>query len=111
MSLYHCLCGLACDDPDEFGDHFRLVFMPDGDTGNDGLTHAEITSPGDPRNVCSCGLAADDPSELDDHFLMVFTPADSIGTDGLKHIPADPKRFRVTGPGALLFPDDQDTSP
>jgi hypothetical protein len=100
MSLFHCLCGFANDDPDEFGDHFRLAFMRDDDTGTDGTDHAEITSPGDPRNICSCGFASSDPRDLDDHFLLVFTPPDAIGTDGHKHIPADlasAERFRVTG--------------
>jgi hypothetical protein len=103
MSLYHCLCGAATDDPDEFGDHFRFAFACTSDTGNDGLVHAEITSPGEARNVCSCGLATDDPRKLDDHLLIVFTTPDGVGADGLKHIPIDtaaPDRFQVTGPGS-----------
>jgi len=103
MSLFQCLCGFAHDDPDEFGDHFRFAFMRDDDTGTDGLTHTEITTPDDTSNVCSCGYATDEPRELDDHFLLVFTPLDAVGADGLRHVLADhasAERFRVTGLGS-----------
>jgi hypothetical protein len=42
MSALHCSCGFACDSPDEFGDHTRLVFARDDDIGTDGQAHAEL---------------------------------------------------------------------
>jgi transposase InsO family protein len=38
VSRYHCSCGFAIDDPDEFGDHYRLAFAPDDDIGTDRRT-------------------------------------------------------------------------
>ena len=36
MSVFHCSCGFAIDDPDEYGDHIRLAFARDDDIGTDG---------------------------------------------------------------------------
>lgn len=102
MSHFHCSCGFAIDDPDEFGDHFRLSFAPGDDIGTDGHAHTELTdeyaratgrypaSAPLPRQVCSCGYATDDTAEFDDHMLMVFITPDGIGDDGEKHVPSDP---------------------
>jgi hypothetical protein len=114
MSGFHCSCGFAVDDADEFGDHLRIVFAPDDDTGTDGQVHAEVTggyargtgrfpagSPL-PRHVCRCGFAADDTAEFDDHLLLVFVPPDGIATDGDRHVavnPAIPHRLLIEGLG------------
>jgi hypothetical protein len=97
-----CSCGHAAGDPDEFGDHFRLVFDPPGDTGNDGRAHAELAAgharaalglPAGvplPRHACACGFASEDTAQFDDHLLTAFTPADRVGSDGQRHVPAGP---------------------
>ena len=93
MSLFHCACGFASDDADEFGDHQRLAFARDDDIGTDGQAHADLADhrvPGAPRHACACGLQTDDTAEFDDHLLMAFIPPDNIGSDGDKHVPADP---------------------
>jgi hypothetical protein len=102
MSRYHCSCGFVINDPEEFGDHYRLVFAPDDDTGTDGRVHAELV--GDharatgpypdtvslPRHVCACGFATDDTPEFDDHLLTAFITPDGIGNDGDEHMPLEP---------------------
>jgi hypothetical protein len=105
VSLFHCSCGFAIDDPDELGDHFRRVFTPDGDTDACGRLHVELADDCAPRaalpaagHVCSCGYATDDASAFDDHFLLAFAPPDHIGTDGRRHSvmdPATPDRWHV----------------
>lgn len=96
MSVYHCSCGFAIDDADEFGDHLREVFDRPGDLGADGRVHAEVTgvtSGADrrqPWHVCACGFETGDTAEFDDHALLVLIPPDNTGTDGTKHIPVDP---------------------
>ena len=103
MSLFHCSCGFAIDDPDELGDHFREVFAPEDDTGTDGCIHAELAdSFSDAGRACSCGFATKDAGELDDHFLVLFVPSDHIGTDGRRHSvvdPATPDRWHVARGG------------
>jgi hypothetical protein len=101
VSLFHCSCGFAVDDPDELGDHFREVFTPDDDAGTDGRVHAELADDAAQRaghpaaaHVCSCGLATNDASDFDDHFLLAFIPPDHAGTDGRRH-PATPDRWHV----------------
>ena len=101
MSALHCSCGFACDSPDEFGDHTRLVFARDDDIGTDGQAHAELAGEHSPsllRHSCACGFQTDDTPEFDDHLLIVFIPADSIGNDGERHVPVDtatPIRWHV----------------
>lgn len=91
MSVYHCECGFAINDADEFGDHLREVFDRDDDTGIDGRVHAEVTPPGQRQPlVCACGFQSDGAPEFDDHLLLVRTPPDNIGNDGDKHVPVDP---------------------
>ena len=97
MSRYQCSCGFAIDDPAEFGDHYRLVFASDDDTGIDGRVHAELADDHAratrrypdtvPRHVCACGFATDDTPEFDDHLLTAFITPDRIGTDGNEHLP------------------------
>ena len=92
MSIFHCSCGFASDDADEFGDHARLVFARDDDIGTDGRVHVDLADPrvpGTPKHVCACGLRTDDTAEFDDHLLMTFIPPDNIGTDGDRHVPVD----------------------
>lgn len=103
MSIYHCACGFAIDEADEFGDHLRQVFERHDDTGTDGCVHVEVTPPGQ-RNplVCSCGFRSDDTPDFDDHLLLVRIPSNSIGNDGEKHVPVDtatPVRFYIPGTG------------
>jgi hypothetical protein len=102
VSRYHCSCGFTINDPAEFGDHYRLAFAPDDDTGTDGRVHAELaddharaTGPYPdtvplPRHVCACGFATDDTPEFDDHLLTAFITPDGIGTDGDEHLPLNP---------------------
>jgi hypothetical protein len=109
VSLFHCSCGFAADDPDELGDHFRVVFTPEDDAGTDGRVHAELADDSAQRaglpaaaHVCSCGLATDDASDFDDHFLLAFIPPDHAGTDGRRHSvvdPATPDRWHVARGG------------
>jgi hypothetical protein len=109
VSLFHCSCGFAIDDPDELGDHFRQVFTPEDDAGTDGRVHAELADDSAQRaglptaaHMCSCGLATDDASEFDDHFLLAFVPPDHAGTDGRRHSvvdPATPDRWHVARGG------------
>jgi hypothetical protein len=92
VSAYHCSCGFAINDADEFGDHLREMFDRDDDIGTDGRVHAEVAG-GDDRQqriVCACGFAAGDAAELDDHALLVLIPPDGIGNDEGKHVPVDP---------------------
>jgi hypothetical protein len=100
VSGYRCSCGFTAGDPDEFGDHFRLVFDRPGDTGTDGRVHAELAGgharaalglPAGmplPRHACACGFSSGDTTVFDDHLLTVFTPAGRIGSDGERHVPA-----------------------
>jgi hypothetical protein len=90
MSLFHCACGHATDDPENFADHLGWVFDRDDDIGADGHTHAEITHPGPPAHQCACGHATSDPAEFNDHLLLMVIPPDGIGTDGARHIPVNP---------------------
>lgn len=102
MSRYHCSCGFAIDDAEEFGDHLRMAFTPEDDIGTDSRMHAEMADeyvrltgdyPADcavPRHACSCGFATDNTPEFDDHLLLVFVTPDSVGVDGQKHAPVDP---------------------
>jgi uncharacterized protein YndB with AHSA1/START domain len=112
VSRYHCSCGFAIDDPDEFGDHYRLAFTPEDDIGTDRRVHAELadgharatgrypnTVPVR-RHVCACGFAADDTPELDDHLLIAFITPDGTGTDGGRHVPMEPStpdRWYIAG--------------
>ena len=92
MSLFHCSCGFASDDADEFGDHTRLAFARDDDIGTDGQAHADLAgnrAPGMPKHRCACGFQTGDTPEFDDHLLMAFIPPDNIGNDGDKHVPVD----------------------
>jgi hypothetical protein len=98
VSAFHCSCGFAIDDADEFGDHIRLVFARDDDIGTDGQVHADLA--GGPANghQCACGLTTTDLAEFDDHLLIVFVTLDGIGTDGERHVPVDtatPDRWHV----------------
>lgn len=112
MSRYHCSCGFAINDPAEFGDHYRLAFAPDDDTGTDGRVHVELADDHArntgcypdtvplPRHVCACGFATDNTPEFDDHLLIAFIPPNGIGTDADKHVPLDPStpdRWYVAG--------------
>lgn len=91
MSAYHCSCGFAINEADEFGDHLREVFERDDDTGTDGLVHAEVTPEGQRLPlVCACGFRSYGAPEFDDHLLIVRVPPDGIGNDGDKHVPVDP---------------------
>jgi hypothetical protein len=92
MSAYHCSCGFAINDADEFGDHLREMFDLDEGKGTDGLVHDEIVTGPDRQRliVCACGFEAASPAEFDDHVLRVLLPPDGIGRDGQKHAPVDP---------------------
>lgn len=90
MSRFHCSCGFAIDQAEEFGDHLRQAFARGDDIGTDGRVHAELGDARPGTQVCACGFAAVDRAELDDHLLIVFITDDSIGTDGERHVPADP---------------------
>jgi hypothetical protein len=100
VSAFHCQCGFAIDDADEFGDHFRAVFDRTDDIGTDGQVHHE-TSPGHQKPmVCACGFQAADTPEFDDHLLLVFTPSDNRGNDAERHVPVD------TSTPVRLYPRD-----
>jgi hypothetical protein len=86
MSLYHCSCGFAIDDADQYGDHLNLAFARSDDIGTDGLIHFESTAG---ERACACGVSVADPSELNDHLLMAFVTPDGVGGDGEKHVPTD----------------------
>jgi hypothetical protein len=90
MSLFHCACGHAADDPESFADHLGWVFDRDDDIGTDGATHAEVTQPGAPAHRCSCGYSTSDAADFNDHLLFMVIPADSIGADGTRHALVDP---------------------
>jgi hypothetical protein len=92
MSAYHCACGFAVNDADEFGDHLREVFDLTDTTGTDGLVHDEVmTSPDRQRLiVCACGFETASIPEFDDHVLRVLLPPDGMGKDGQKHVLVDP---------------------
>lgn len=102
MSRYHCSCGFAIEDEDDFGDHLRMAFAPDDDIGTDGLMHVEMSDEfvrltADvpvgcplPKHVCACGFATDDASDFDDHLLISFVTPDCVGVDGEEHVPVDP---------------------
>lgn len=90
MSVYHCSCGFAINEADEFGDHLREVFARDDEADTDGRVHSEVTPPGQVRPlVCTCGFRASSAPEFDDHILLVRIPPDNIGSDGGKHVPVD----------------------
>lgn len=105
MSVFHCSCGFAVDDPGELRDHFGEVFTPGDDADANDVVHAELADDyaqlaGLPLAVhlCSCGFGTDDTAEFDDHFLLAFFPPDAIGTDGRRHSvvnPATPNRWHV----------------
>jgi hypothetical protein len=90
MSLYHCACGFAVDDPREFGDHLEASFARLDDIGIDGYVHLELAGSGPRVRICACGFAADDAPELDDHLLIAFVTPDGIGSDGERHVLVDP---------------------
>ena len=85
----------------ELGDHLRIAFAADDDTGTDGHQHYELA--GDaatlavslpdgyplPAHACACGFATDDTAVLDDHLLGMFIPPNRIGADGRAHLLAD----------------------
>ena len=106
MSRFHCSCGFAIDDADEFGDHIRLAFTRDDDIGTDGQVHADLAggsrrSHGSPQHVCACGFPSDDTPEFDDHLLIMFVTPDGVDTDGKRHVPVDtstPDRWYVRKP-------------
>jgi hypothetical protein len=89
MSLFHCSCGFAVDDADEFGDHIRLVFARDDDIGADGQVHADLLGGSVGSHECACGLTTTDTPEFDDHLLIMFVTPDGIGADGQRHVPVD----------------------
>lgn len=90
MSFFHCACGFAIDDLDEYGDHLGEVFERPDDKGVDGLTHLELADTSQGRFVCPCGFAADDASDLDDHLLVMLITPGCIGADGKRHVLVDP---------------------
>ena len=89
MSRFHCACGFAIDNPDEFGDHIRLAFARDDDIGTDGQVHADLAGGPARRHECACGFTTTDTPEFDDHLLIMFATPDGIGTDGQRHVPVD----------------------
>lgn len=96
MSLFHCECGFAINEAEEFGDHLRAVFDRGDDTGTDGIEHYERA---DTRVLsCACGFQPSDTAEFDDHVLLALIPPDGTGADGRRHIPVDhstPERWYV----------------
>jgi hypothetical protein len=42
VSLFHCSCGFAIDDPDELGDHFLLAFISPDHIGTDSRRHSVV---------------------------------------------------------------------
>lgn len=103
MSAFHCSCGFAINDADEFGDHLRDVFSRDDETGTDGRVHAEVTPEGQRHPlVCACGFLTVGAPEFDDHILLATVPPDGVGRDGEKHVPVDPStpdRWFIPGTG------------
>jgi hypothetical protein len=98
MSAFHCSCGFAIDDPDEYGDHFRLAFAVDDDIGTDGQVHADLVGGSVGRHECACGFTTAGTPEFDDHLLIMFVTPDGFGTDGQRHVPVDtstPERWFV----------------
>jgi hypothetical protein len=89
MSLYHCACGFAIDDPTEFGDHLEASFARLDDIGTDGSVHLELGGSRAGLRICACGFTADDAPELDDHLLIVFVTPDGVGADGERHVLVD----------------------
>ncbi len=90
MSLFHCACGFAIDEPDEYGDHLEAAFARLDDIGTDGRVHLELARTGPGRRTCACGFVADDAAEFNDHILMVFVTPDGIDNDGERHGLVDP---------------------
>ncbi len=84
MSRFHCSCGFAIDQAEEFGDHMHQAFARDNDMGTDGHTHRELADADQARHVCACGFATSDMTEFDDHLLIVFMTPDAVGTDGVR---------------------------
>jgi hypothetical protein len=98
MSLFHCSCGFAVDDADEFGDHIRLVFARDDDIGTDGQGHVDLLGGAVGCHECACGLTTTDTPEFDDHLLIMFVTPDGIDIDGQRHVPVEtstPERWFV----------------
>jgi hypothetical protein len=89
MSIFHCSCGFAIDDPEAFADHLGWVFDRDDDIGTDGIPHAEIIRNNESSHLCVCGFSATDAVEFNDHLLLVVIPTDGIGIDGNRHVPED----------------------
>jgi hypothetical protein len=89
MSRFHCSCGFAIDDTEQFADHLGWVFDRDDDIGTDGKPHAEIARKGPSGHLCSCGYSCPDPQEFNDHLLLVVITPDAIGLDGDRHVPLD----------------------
>jgi hypothetical protein len=89
VSAFHCSCGFAIDEAEEFGDHFLAVFDREDDIGTDGHVHAEVSGGHKKPLVCACGFQAADAPEFDDHMLLVFTPSDNRGNDAERHVPVD----------------------
>ncbi len=92
MSRFHCSCGFAIDQAEEFGDHLHQAFARDDDLGTDGRIHLELADTRSPDHACACGFATTDLTDFDDHLLIVFITLDGIGigTDGERHVPVDP---------------------
>lgn len=104
VSAYHCSCGFAIDDAEEFGDHLREVFGRDDETGTDGRVHTEITPEGQRQPlVCACGYRTGSGPDFDDHILLATIPPDGIGCDGKKHVPVD-----TSTPVRWFVPDNSD---
>jgi hypothetical protein len=98
MSVFHCSCGFAIDDPDEYGDHIRLAFARDNDIGTDGQVHTDMAGGSVGRHECACGFTIIDTPEFDDHLLIMFVTPDGFGADGQRHVPVDtstPERWFV----------------
>jgi hypothetical protein len=98
VSIFHCSCGFAIDDADEFGDHIRLAFARDDDIGADGQVHVDLAEGATKRHECACGFTTDDTPEFDDHLLIVFVTPDGIDTDDQRHVPVNtstPDRWYV----------------
>jgi hypothetical protein len=96
VDVFHCSCGFAIDDPNEYGDHLNMAFARHDDMGIDGRVHLELATTGASTRTCACGFATDDASEFDDHLLMVFVTPDGIGNDGERHVlvnPSTPDRW------------------
>jgi hypothetical protein len=95
MSVFHCSCGFAIDNPDEFGDHLHQVFARDDNIGMDGHAHVEVSDGHAQKHECTCGFAASGASELDDHLRIAFITLDGLGTDGKNHVPWTLQRVTV----------------